>query len=183
MEDKNDDKNGKPPKKKARCSTTCSPFNYKYDLWVDEWAPRHTQDIIGHRLQILQLNVFLLRFVSHLRQREYDNAVAEYNRHSSAKDKNQILKNLTSKNAILLSGSPGIGRRDVSCFIACLPCFFVLYFCDTGKTTLAKVVSQDLGFDIVEWNASDVRNKSTFEVGSFCFFSLCLLFHFFVLFN
>lgn len=43
--------------------------------------------------------------------------------------------NLNAK-AVLLSGPPGI-----------------------GKTTAVRVVAGQLGFKVLEWNASDVRNK------------------------
>ncbi len=55
--------------------------------------------------------------------------------------------NPSSFAAALISGPPGI-----------------------GKTTAARVVAQSLGFDIVEFNASDTRNKTVIAVVSFVVF-------------
>lgn len=61
--------------------------------------------------------------------------------------------------AALLSGSPGVGKY--------INCMFVVsfgYICSfLGKTTTAHLVCKELGFDIVEFNASDTRSKKQLQ--------------------
>jgi replication factor C subunit 1 len=55
-------------------------------------------------------------------------------------NKNIGVKKPTWKKAIIVSGKPGI-----------------------GKTSSSKIICQDLGFDLIEMNASDTRNKKSLQ--------------------
>lgn len=98
-------------------------------LWVDKYKPTKTKQIIGQ-----QGDRSALKKLTAWLQNWYEN-------HSG--NKKHAKPSPWAKNddgayfkAALLSGPPGI-----------------------GKTTMAHLVSNELGFDIVEFNASDTRSK------------------------
>lgn len=66
--------------------------------------------------------------------------------------------------AALLSGSPGVGKKLInvtfSLTIVFVGCRMNCINLCTGKTTTVSVVCKELGFDTVEFNASDTRSKN-----------------------
>ena len=66
-----------------------------------------------------------------------------------AKPKEKPLKKLL-KRALLLSGPPGV-----------------------GKTSAARLCAELHGYEVVEFNASDVRNKASLKVYLFLFYVIC----------
>ncbi|XP_056169280.1 replication factor C subunit 1 isoform X2 [Syzygium oleosum] len=92
--------------------------------WTEKYRPKVLNDIIGNPSLVTQLHSWL----AHWNEQFLDTG-------KKGKGKNQT--DSGAKKAVLLSGSPGI-----------------------GKTTSAKVVCQMLGFQAVEVNASDSRGKA-----------------------
>lgn len=89
-------------------------MNTEFSLqWVDKYRPKTSNDILGNVDNITQIKEWLQNF----------------------KDK-QIHNQKTFKNAILISGSPGI-----------------------GKTTAAHIMLKEAGFDTIEFNASELRTS------------------------
>ena len=80
--------------------------------WVDKYKPQCSKDIIGNKITINKINEWLKVF------RDRTNVTA------------------TFKNAILLSGPPGI-----------------------GKTTMAHILLKEADYDVVEFNASELRTS------------------------
>ncbi|CAN6440014.1 unnamed protein product [Victoria cruziana] len=95
--------------------------------WTEKYRPKAPNDIIGNQSIIKQLHDWLLHW-------------DEQHLHSG-KSKGKKQNDSASKKAVLLSGSPGI-----------------------GKSTTAKLVSQMLGFEAIEVNASDSRGKSDSKI-------------------
>lgn len=81
------------------------------DLWTVKWAPKRPEDLIGNNSIYEKLKSWLNEW-----------------KHGTPSE----------HKAVLLSGSPGI-----------------------GKTTMAHMACKQAGFDIVEMNASDTRSKKT----------------------
>ncbi|KAF3788634.1 Replication factor C subunit 1 [Nymphaea thermarum] len=96
--------------------------------WTEKYRPKVPNDIIGNQSIIKQLHDWLLHW-------------DEQHLHSGHKSKGKKQNDSASKKAVLLSGSPGI-----------------------GKSTTAKLVSQMLGFEAVEVNASDSRGKADSKI-------------------
>ncbi|KAI3764176.1 hypothetical protein L2E82_14179 [Cichorium intybus] len=96
--------------------------------WTEKYKPKVPNDIIGNQSLVKQLHDWLIHW--------NDNFL---NGASKAKGKKQ--SDSGAKKAILLSGTPGI-----------------------GKTTSAKLVSQMLGFQTIEVNASDSRGKADSKI-------------------
>ncbi|XP_031498446.1 replication factor C subunit 1 isoform X2 [Nymphaea colorata] len=96
--------------------------------WTEKYRPKVPNDIIGNQSIIKQLHDWLLHW-------------DEQHLHSGHKSKGKKQNDGASKKAVLLSGSPGI-----------------------GKSTTAKLVSQMLGFEAVEVNASDSRGKADSKI-------------------
>ncbi|GAB2280157.1 replication factor C subunit 1 [Dionaea muscipula] len=95
--------------------------------WTEKYRPKVPDDVIGNRNLITQLHDWLSRW-------------NEQFLHSKGKGKKN--NDSAAKKAVLLSGTPGI-----------------------GKTTSAKLVSQMLGFLAIEVNASDNRGKADAKIG------------------
>ena len=96
-------------KSKSSSSTTKAPS----ELWVDKYRPRQLSDLVGNASKINFLREWLASW--------------------------QVNHNKGSRTpkAIIISGSPGV-----------------------GKSTAAKLICDSLGFVFFEVNASDSRNKS-----------------------
>ncbi|WOL16902.1 replication factor C subunit 1 isoform X4 [Canna indica] len=97
--------------------------------WTEKYRPKVPSDIIGNQSIVKQLHDWLMHWDEHFL-------------HSSSKGKGKKQSDSGSKKAVLLSGSPGI-----------------------GKSTSAKLVSQMLGFQTMEVNASDTRGKADSNIG------------------
>ncbi|KAL5065723.1 hypothetical protein RYX36_027460 [Vicia faba] len=97
-------------------------------MWTEKHRPTNPKDIIGNQSLVLQFRNWLKGW-----HEQFSNTGG------IKKGKKQI--DSTSKKAVLLSGTPGI-----------------------GKTTSAKVVCQELGFQAIEVNASDSRGKADSKI-------------------
>ncbi|XP_068330225.1 replication factor C subunit 1-like isoform X4 [Pyrus communis] len=96
--------------------------------WTEKYRPKVPNDIIGNQSLVKQLHDWL----SHWNEQFLD---------TGDKKKGKNPTNSGAKKAVLLSGTPGI-----------------------GKTTSAKLVSQMLGFQAIEVNASDSRGKADSKI-------------------
>jgi replication factor C subunit 1 len=81
--------------------------------WVDKYRPTTTSDILGNTDNVIKIKQWLNNF----------------------KNK-KIADQKTFKNAILISGPPGI-----------------------GKTSAAHILMKEAGFDTIEFNASELRTS------------------------
>ncbi|KAL4312171.1 hypothetical protein GQ457_01G045390 [Hibiscus cannabinus] len=96
--------------------------------WTEKYRPKSTNEITGNQSLVKQLHDWL----------------AQWNKQflgSGSKGKGKKQNDAGAKKAVLLSGTPGI-----------------------GKTTSAKLVSQMLGFQTIEVNASDSRGKADAKI-------------------
>ncbi|PIA54206.1 hypothetical protein AQUCO_00900631v1 [Aquilegia coerulea] len=96
--------------------------------WTEKYKPKVPNDIIGNQSIVKQLHDWLLHWNEHFL-------------HTDPKGKGKKQSDSGSKKAVLLSGTPGI-----------------------GKSTSAKLVSQMLGFQAIEVNASDTRGKADAKI-------------------
>ena len=101
-------------------------------MWTDRYKPNHINDIVGNKAQVNSIFEYL---------RDWDNVHSKgikkeipvsrgFNRGGWAN-----APRLNAKSA-LVSGPPGI-----------------------GKTSACRIICQILGFEVLEMNASDCRNK------------------------
>nr|XP_009396468.1 PREDICTED: replication factor C subunit 1 isoform X2 [Musa acuminata subsp. malaccensis] len=97
--------------------------------WTEKYRPKLPNDIIGNQSIVKQLHDWLMTWDEHFL-------------HAGQKGKGKKQSDSGSKKAVLLSGSPGI-----------------------GKSTSAKLVSQMIGFQAIEVNASDSRGKADAKIG------------------
>ncbi|KAJ8486594.1 hypothetical protein OPV22_019079 [Ensete ventricosum] len=97
--------------------------------WTEKYRPKVPNDIIGNQSIVKQLHDWLMTWDEHFL-------------HAGQKGKGKKQSDSGSKKAVLLSGSPGI-----------------------GKSTSAKLVSQMIGFQAIEVNASDSRGKADAKIG------------------
>lgn len=120
---------------KARKSSTSSSPAKQKDFskqgpsltWTEKYKPKVPNDIIGNQKLVKDLHDWL----SH-----WDEQFS----HNQGKRKKQ--GNSAEKKAVLMSGTPGI-----------------------GKTTSAKLVSKMLNYETIEVNASDNRGKADSQIG------------------
>ncbi|KAL1204243.1 Replication factor C subunit 1 [Cardamine amara subsp. amara] len=96
--------------------------------WTEKYRPKVPNEIVGNQSLVTQLHNWL----SHWH---------DQNGGTGSKGKGKKVNDSGAKKAVLLSGTPGI-----------------------GKTTSAKLVSQMLGFQAVEVNASDSRGKADSKI-------------------
>ncbi|XP_024987690.1 replication factor C subunit 1 [Cynara cardunculus var. scolymus] len=96
--------------------------------WTEKYKPKVPNDIIGNQSLVKQLHDWLTHW--------NENFLG-----GVSKGKGKKQSDMGTKKAILLSGTPGI-----------------------GKTTSAKLVSQMLGFQTIEVNASDSRGKADAKI-------------------
>lgn len=96
--------------------------------WTEKYRPKVPNDIIGNQSLVKQLHDWLVHW-------------NEQFLHSGPKEKRKKQSDSASKKAVLISGSPGI-----------------------GKSTSAKLVSNMLGFQAIEVNASDNRGKADSKI-------------------
>lgn len=95
-------------------------------LWTTKYAPVSLKDVVGNKSNVEKLSRFLVDWPKNLK----------------AKFKKGGPDGLGLYRAVLLSGSPGI-----------------------GKTTSAHLAAQLAGYDVLEFNASDTRSKRLLEDG------------------
>ncbi|KAM3740351.1 hypothetical protein ACB098_08G092400 [Castanea mollissima] len=101
----------------------------KSDLtWTEKYRPKVPNDIIGNQSLVKQLHDWLTNWNEQFLD-------------TGNKKKGKKQNDSGAKKAVLLSGTPGI-----------------------GKTTSAKLVSQMLGFQAIEVNASDSRGKADAKI-------------------
>ncbi|CAL5425574.1 unnamed protein product [Camellia sinensis] len=96
--------------------------------WTEKYRPKVPNDIIGNQSLAKQLHDWLTHWDEQFLS-------------TGSKGKGKKQNDSSTKKAVLLSGTPGI-----------------------GKTTSAKVVSQMLGFQTIEVNASDNRGKANAKI-------------------
>ncbi len=102
-------------------------------MWTDKYKPKSAADLIGNSQLIHQLYEWL---------KDWDDVCIR------GKKKTVLFRQGMSWNdapnlnarAVLISGPPGI-----------------------GKTSTARIVCAQLGYEVVEQNASDTRNKASLE--------------------
>ncbi|KAJ4762451.1 Replication factor C subunit 1 [Rhynchospora pubera] len=111
-----------PDKKKIKTGVASSL------TWTEKYKPKAPSDIIGNQSIAKQLQDWL---------NGWDNQFL----HAGQKGKGKKQADSGSKKAVLMSGSPGI-----------------------GKSTTAKLVSEMLGFQPIEVNASDSRGKADSKI-------------------
>ncbi|XP_020100068.1 replication factor C subunit 1 [Ananas comosus] len=97
-------------------------------IWTEKYRPKVPNDIIGNQSLVKQLHDWLTSWNDQFLQ-------------TGQKGKSKKQGDSGSKKALLISGSPGI-----------------------GKSTSAKLVSQMLGFQAIEVNASDSRGKADAKI-------------------
>jgi len=100
--------------------------------WSDKYAPTNFSDVLGNPGVPKKLRQWL---------RDWEDVIIKGNKKAiKAFGFNKNTYGITNVNAkaALLSGPPGI-----------------------GKTTIARLIAKELGFTIVEKNASDLRNKNS----------------------
>lgn len=96
--------------------------------WTEKYKPKNVKEIIGNPTIVKELHDWL------------ENWHRQFLQYSDQKGKGKK-QNDSSKKAVLLSGTPGI-----------------------GKSTSAKLISQELGFQTIEVNASDSRGKADSKI-------------------
>lgn len=105
------------------------------DMWTERYKPKAVSSLIGNKGVVDSLYAWL---------KDWDDVVLKGNKKNVPFRKGMSWADAPNVNAraVLLSGPPGI-----------------------GKTTSARLVCQLMGYEVVEQNASDTRNKSSIECG------------------
>ncbi|XP_006826419.2 replication factor C subunit 1 isoform X2 [Amborella trichopoda] len=96
--------------------------------WTEKYRPKVPNDIVGNQSLVKQLHDWLLHW-------------DEQNLYTGKKTKGKRQSDSNAKKAVLLSGTPGI-----------------------GKTTAAKLLSKMVGRETIEVNASDNRGKADSKI-------------------
>lgn len=102
-------------------------------MWTDKYKPLQPSDLVGNAGSIAQLYEWL---------KDWDEVILRGNKKQVPFRRGQNWNDVANVNAraVLLSGPPGI-----------------------GKTSAARIICKQLGYEVVEQNASDTRNKSSIE--------------------
>ncbi len=102
-------------------------------MWTDKYKPVAPSDLVGNNGVISQLYEWL---------KDWEDFILRGNKKQIPFRRGQSWGDIPNVNAraALLSGPPGI-----------------------GKTSAARIVCKQLGYEVVEQNASDTRNKSSIE--------------------
>ncbi|KAL2610583.1 hypothetical protein R1flu_029156 [Riccia fluitans] len=114
-------------------SSTSGQASQESQAWPAKHAPKTTADIIGNQGIVKQLRDWLQSW-----EANFGHPVVK-----AGKGKKRVAATTSPdmKKAVLLSGTPGI-----------------------GKTTTARLICKELGYEILEVNASDARGKSDSNV-------------------
>lgn len=130
------------PKKPATPAKKATPMKISHEkveipvseLWVDKYAPRTTAEIVGNSEIVKSLTEWA---------RDWHEVVIRGNKKrvdfQFRRGKESTQSNLNAR-ACLLSGPPGV-----------------------GKSTLARLVAKELGYEVLETSASDQRSKKVIE--------------------
>ena len=102
-------------------------------MWTDKYKPSNPSDLVGNAGVISQLYEWL---------KDWDEVVLRGNKKQIPFRRGMSWSDMPNVNAraALISGPPGI-----------------------GKTSAARIICKQLGYEVVEQNASDTRNKSSIE--------------------
>jgi len=104
-------------------------------LWTDKHAPTNIADIVGNQDIVRNLMMWL---------KDWDNVHIQGNKKNakfdSKKGKDAWAQNNLNAKGCLVSGPPGI-----------------------GKTSSVRIIAKTMGYEVIEQNASDVRNKLAVE--------------------
>ena len=103
------------------------------DMWTDRYKPNSVYDLVGNQGNVDSLYEWL---------KDWDDVVIRGNKKKTQFRYGQSWSDMPNPNAraAMLSGPPGI-----------------------GKTSAARIVCAQLGYQVVEMNASDTRNKASIE--------------------
>lgn len=110
-----------------------APEPGEHQMWTDRYRPRTVNDLVGNNAEIDQLYEWL---------KDWDEVCIRGNKKQLPFRRGASWQDIPNINAraALISGPPGI-----------------------GKTSAARIVCAQLGYEIVEQNASDTRNKASLE--------------------
>ncbi|KAJ4438820.1 hypothetical protein ANN_14772, partial [Periplaneta americana] len=118
-----------PPKMSTSTSPATKEQSQQYSLWADKYKPVSTKQIIGQQGDRSNVKK-LLKWLDSWHSNHSGKKKLSRPSPWAKDDSGSFFK------AALLSGAPGV-----------------------GKTTTAHLVCKELGFDVVEFNASDTRSK------------------------
>ena len=124
--------------------------NQKGRLWADIFAPKHINQLIGNSVNIRKFKDWMMSWmssdrvelqkVSGKKKKKTKDGMLTLSIFLTKNSKCFLKKENLKYNAVLLSGLPGI-----------------------GKTTSARLIPRQLGFNTIEQNASDLRNSSSIQ--------------------
>eukprot|EP00939_MAST-03C_sp_MAST-3C-sp1_P001712 g1712.t1 len=119
----------------AKAAVTKRESDSRHVLWSVKHRPKIPKDLIGNSQNILRLTNWLKNW-----SRKYNTSSSSSKSGGKKKKRPKMnaaqLKSFNAQRGAILSGPPGI-----------------------GKTSAASLVAKHLGFEVVEFNASDKRSK------------------------
>lgn len=113
------------------------------EMWTDLYQPKTKADLVGNEGLVAQLEDWLKDWDDiHIRGNKKTLNYGNNNFRKGGQGGGGGWSNMPNVNAkaVLLSGPPGI-----------------------GKTSAARIVCKDLGYEVLETNASDTRNKNSIQ--------------------